>query len=123
MTPPRSLIAPSKRHMLRLTTYIQPLRSITLGPKRVASLASAPRLSYHRERTTYASTMPARRHDMYVRSSNRLILCFDGTGNAFQGTPGDTNIIKLYNMFDRTNVSQMHYYQRNICSRRSLEAC
>lgn len=42
----------------------------------------------------------------------RLILCFDGTGNAFQGNPGDTNIVKLYNMLDRTNVNQMHYYQR-----------
>ncbi|KAF7507318.1 hypothetical protein GJ744_010752 [Endocarpon pusillum] len=53
-------------------------------------------------------------HETYVRSSNRLILCFDGTGNVFQGTPGDTNIVKLYNMFDRTNVSQMHYYQPGI---------
>ena len=44
----------------------------------------------------------------------RLILCFDGTGNEFQGNPGDTNVVKLYNMLERTNPDQMHYYQRSL---------
>lgn len=61
-------------------------------------------------RTGYAD----RQRDLHAQPSNRLILCFDGTGNMFQGTPGDTNIVKLYNMFDRNNTSQMHYYQRKL---------
>ena len=55
-----------------------------------------------------------RQRDIQAQPSNRLILCFDGTGNTFQGNPGDTNIVKLYNMFDRNNTSQMHYYQRKL---------
>lgn len=46
------------------------------------------------------------------RIPNRLILCFDGTGNEFLGNTGDTNIVKLYNKFDRSAPHQMHYYQR-----------
>ena len=46
------------------------------------------------------------------RIPNRLVLCFDGTGNTFQGNTGDTNIVKLLNMFDRSAPHQMHYYQR-----------
>ena len=38
-------------HLVFVTSYIQPLRSITLSLRRVASLASASRLSYHPERT------------------------------------------------------------------------
>ena len=49
-----------------------------------------------------------------VETPKRLILCFDGTGNAFKGNPGDTNIVKLYNMFDRADDLQMHYYQRKV---------
>ncbi len=50
--------------------------------------------------------------DKEPRIPNRLILCFDGTGNSFKGAPGDTNIVKLLNMFDRSAPRQMHYYQR-----------
>ena len=46
------------------------------------------------------------------RTPNRLILCFDGTGNSFQGSQSDTNIVKLLDMFDRSSPRQMHYYQR-----------
>ena len=46
------------------------------------------------------------------RTPNRLILCFDGTGNSFLGNTADTNIVKLYDKFDRTAPHQMHYYQR-----------
>jgi hypothetical protein len=44
--------------------------------------------------------------------SKRLVLCFDGTGNSFAGNTGDTNIVKLYDMLDRADNKQMHYYQR-----------
>jgi uncharacterized protein (DUF2235 family) len=46
------------------------------------------------------------------RTPNRLILCFDGTGNSFQGNTSDTNIVKLYDKLDAMAPHQMHYYQR-----------
>lgn len=42
----------------------------------------------------------------------RLVLCFDGTGNAFHGDSSDTNVVKIYQMLDRDNAEQFHYYQR-----------
>jgi uncharacterized protein (DUF2235 family) len=33
---------------------------------------------------------------------NKLILCFDGTGNKFKGNTGDTNILKIFRMLDRS---------------------
>jgi uncharacterized protein (DUF2235 family) len=42
----------------------------------------------------------------------RLVLCFDGTGNKFQGNVSDTNIVKLFQMLDRRDPNQFHYYQR-----------
>jgi uncharacterized protein (DUF2235 family) len=45
------------------------------------------------------------------RGSRRLVLCFDGTGNVFEGNTSDTNIVKLYDKFDRKDPMQYHYYQ------------
>lgn len=47
-----------------------------------------------------------------VSSERRLVLCFDGTGNKFSGDSSDTNVVKLYQMFDRKRPEQFHYYQR-----------
>lgn len=44
----------------------------------------------------------------------RIILCFDGTGNHFQGNESDTNIVKIYQMLDRYKKGQFHYYQREL---------
>ncbi|KAH7356398.1 sporulation associated protein [Rhexocercosporidium sp. MPI-PUGE-AT-0058] len=44
----------------------------------------------------------------------RLVLCFDGTGNKFQGNESDTNIVKLFQMMDRSDPNQFHYYQPGI---------
>ncbi|KAJ5437740.1 uncharacterized protein N7458_008738 [Penicillium daleae] len=44
----------------------------------------------------------------------RIILCFDGTGNHFQGNESDTNIVKIYQMLDRHKEGQFHYYQPGI---------
>ncbi|CAI7593468.1 unnamed protein product [Penicillium pancosmium] len=44
----------------------------------------------------------------------RIILCFDGTGNHFQGNEADTNIVKIYQMLDRHKEGQFHYYQPGI---------
>lgn len=45
------------------------------------------------------------------KSVKKLVLCFDGTGNTFSGTSGDTNIVKLYDKFNRDDPHQYHYYQ------------
>ncbi|KAE8349209.1 hypothetical protein BDV28DRAFT_163816 [Aspergillus coremiiformis] len=44
----------------------------------------------------------------------RLVLCFDGTGDQFQGNESDTNIMKIYQMLNRHSPSQFHYYQPGI---------
>ena len=36
----------------------------------------------------------------------KLILCFDGTGNKFKGNAGDTNILKIFRMLDRSGGEQ-----------------
>ena len=41
----------------------------------------------------------------------KLVLCFDGTGNQFSGSSGDTNVVKLLNKLDRNAPNQYHYYQ------------
>ena len=45
------------------------------------------------------------------RQHRKLILCFDGTGNAFTGSNADTNVVKLLNKLDRNDRNQFHYYQ------------
>jgi uncharacterized protein (DUF2235 family) len=47
-------------------------------------------------------------------SPKRLVLCFDGTSNKFNGDASDTNIVKIYEMFDRSTNDQFHYYQRKL---------
>ncbi|KAI5926182.1 hypothetical protein F4810DRAFT_707793 [Camillea tinctor] len=49
-----------------------------------------------------------------VKTPRRLVLCFDGTGNAFNGDSSDTNVVKIYQMLDRDNAEQFHYYQPGI---------
>ncbi|EUC32794.1 hypothetical protein COCCADRAFT_37312 [Bipolaris zeicola 26-R-13] len=44
----------------------------------------------------------------------KLVLCFDGTGNVFNGNTSDTNIVKLFDKFDRRDPLQYHYYQTGI---------
>lgn len=53
------------------------------------------------------SAAPERRH-----KPRKLVLCFDGTGNRFNGNDSDSNILKIYRMLDRTADDQYHYYQR-----------
>ncbi|KAL9100968.1 MAG: hypothetical protein Q9187_009297, partial [Circinaria calcarea] len=43
-----------------------------------------------------------------------FVLCFDGTGNKFSGTSGDSNILKIYGMLDGNDPNQLHYYQPGI---------
>lgn len=46
------------------------------------------------------------------KPGRRLVLCFDGTGNHFKGNESDSNVVKLYQMLDRHDKRQFHYYQR-----------
>lgn len=49
-----------------------------------------------------------------TKSPSKLVLCFDGTGNQYSGNTSDTNIVKLYQKFDRKTKNQFHYYQRKV---------
>lgn len=57
--------------------------------------------------------MPGAVHEMNgdAKAVRKLVLCFDGTGNTFSGSSGDTNIVKLYDKFNRDDPLQYHYYQ------------
>ncbi|RPA75766.1 hypothetical protein BJ508DRAFT_331777 [Ascobolus immersus RN42] len=44
----------------------------------------------------------------------RLVLCFDGTGNQFRGDRSDTNVVKIFSMLARDSDHQYHYYQPGI---------
>ncbi|KAI9759516.1 MAG: hypothetical protein M4579_002275 [Chaenotheca gracillima] len=48
------------------------------------------------------------------RARKKFVLCFDGTGNKFQGDESDSNILKIFRMLDRTVDDQFHYYQPGI---------
>jgi len=48
------------------------------------------------------------------RPRKTLILCFDGTGNKFQGTQADSNIVKIFSLLDRQDANAYHYYQPGI---------
>ena len=52
--------------------------------------------------------------DASVATPKRLVLCFDGTGNRYKGDTSDSNIVKLYQKFDRSDPNQYHYYQPGI---------
>jgi len=51
-------------------------------------------------------------HIFHTKKS--LILCFDGTGNKFQGSAGDSNILKIYSMLDKEDPHLYRYYQPGI---------
>ncbi len=43
-----------------------------------------------------------------------LVLCFDGTGNKFEGKDTDSNILKIYRLLDRTAPNQFSWYNPGI---------
>lgn len=43
------------------------------------------------------------------RRPRKIVLCFDGTGNKFQGDDSDSNILKIYRMLDRTADDQCEF--------------
>jgi uncharacterized protein (DUF2235 family) len=52
--------------------------------------------------------------DPIFPTKKSLILCFDGTGNKFQGSAGDSNILKIYSMLDKEDPHLFRYYQPGI---------
>lgn len=48
------------------------------------------------------------------RTPQKLVLCFDGTGNKFRGDDSDSNILKIFRCLDREAGDQYHYYQPGI---------
>ncbi|WPH03724.1 Hypothetical protein R9X50_00660700 [Acrodontium crateriforme] len=52
--------------------------------------------------------------DDQAHEPNKLILCFDGTGNTFSGSNADTNVVKILNKLDRHHPKQFHYYQTGV---------
>ena len=59
-----------------------------------------------------ASLMMEGTPKQHTGKKQRLVLCFDGTGNKFQGNESDTNIVKIYELLARDDPNQFHYYQR-----------
>jgi uncharacterized protein (DUF2235 family) len=55
-----------------------------------------------------------RRDKREGKEPNKLILCFDGTGNSFSGSNADTNVVKILNKLDRHHPKQYHYYQTGV---------
>jgi hypothetical protein len=53
-------------------------------------------------------------NDPIFPTKKSLILCFDGTGNKFQGSAGDSNILKIYSMLDKEDPHLFRYYQPGI---------
>src|SRR6185437_379977 len=45
--------------------------------------------------------------------SKNIVLCFDGTSNKYCAK-NDTNVIKLYQILDRSTTAQFAYYQPGI---------
>jgi len=62
----------------------------------------------------FADPAPDKKDDMKdeKKAVKKLVLCFDGTGNAFSGSTADTNIVKIYDKLNRDTDDQYHYYQR-----------
>ncbi|RHZ58933.1 T6SS phospholipase effector Tle1-like catalytic domain-containing protein [Aspergillus thermomutatus] len=48
--------------------------------------------------------------------TRELVLCFDGTGNTFRADGGESNILKIFRMLDRTKENRYCYYQPGIGS-------
>ncbi len=68
-----------------------------------------------------ASVPPASKEDSEVGTENRtIILCFDGTGNAYDAK--DTNVAKLYSLLRKDSKNQLCYYQVSVpfvCSQKN----
>jgi uncharacterized protein (DUF2235 family) len=79
--------------------YSEVTKSTHYGSSSVSSTGS-----FFRPRHPSRESLPA-------PAVKKLVLCFDGTGNYWSGSTADTNIVKLYDKFDRNDPNQFHYYQ------------
>jgi uncharacterized protein (DUF2235 family) len=60
----------------------------------------------HFSQALSSTTMDSDTVPPIVPSSKHLILCFDGTGNKFQGNASDSNIVKIFSLLDREDANQ-----------------
>ncbi|ODM21003.1 hypothetical protein SI65_04056 [Aspergillus cristatus] len=51
---------------------------------------------------------------MEKENERELVLCFDGTGNTFRADGGESNILKIFRLLDRTKENRYCYYQPGI---------
>lgn len=59
------------------------------------------------DRSHLQAPSPLQPHGAEItRPRKKIILCFDGTGNKFKGNDGDTNILKIFRMLDRSGNEQ-----------------
>jgi uncharacterized protein (DUF2235 family) len=71
--------------------------------------------SSHRQDPNTSTDKPrCQDRDEILASKKSLILCFDGTGNKFQGSAADSNILKIYSMLDKEDPHLFRYYQPGI---------
>lgn len=107
-TPPLSFRAPEKSFHFTLSAFCD------------SYLFNFLHISYYRQlHPPPSSTMttdrdhlqPPHTHTVEIpRRRRKLILCFDGTGNKFKGNAGDTNILKIFRMLDRSGPEQCRFF-------------
>ncbi|RAK77670.1 T6SS phospholipase effector Tle1-like catalytic domain-containing protein [Aspergillus fijiensis CBS 313.89] len=54
------------------------------------------------------------RPPVHNKPTQELVLCFDGTGNTFRVDGGESNILKIFRMLDRSKENRYCYYQPGI---------
>ncbi|KAM0723914.1 hypothetical protein Q7P37_000905 [Cladosporium fusiforme] len=69
---------------------------------------------HNHERQDHTTHHNPHAHEEVFVPKKSLILCFDGTGNKFQGSAGDSNILKIYSMLDKEDPHVFRYYQPGI---------
>lgn len=50
-------------------------------------------------------------------AEKELVLCFDGTGNTFRFDGGESNILKIFRMLDRTKENRCMFLWFDICTK------
>lgn len=113
------------------TPYLIPPRSCLFNNWEIRHVGSfltfpsQPIASFHHPKvpSTMAATLHAQANGtaepQQQKPRSKLLVCFDGTGNQYSGNTSDTNVVKLYQKFDRDAPHQYHYYQRK-STRRSV---
>ena len=101
VSPPLSIFSPSSLHLPSI-----------FPPSSLHLLSIFPPSSLHLLFIFSLSSLHFLLIFIVIANMSKIVVCFDGTGNSYQGNTSDTNIVKLYEKLDRTSKTQFHYYQR-----------